>query len=272
MSLPPALQSGIRQSHMNLAHRCMRQLWFYLYKGPARPALKPIAGSAGHRALEHNFSHKLKTGEEAPLPEVLDCFTTVFDEKVKEADLDGEDPKPIREAIVGSSKRIGTLPYFHQQRAPLMQPKLIEEPFSIGLHDVSVPLVGTIDFFSQDGMVSDFKFRFSRMPGKDAAEKSFQLTTYSLALEARGEKVKQLEEVELIAKPGARADVKLIQSKPRSGQQYESALDEYASIVRLVEKAEGDPWAYPMTDPANWWCSKIYCGWANQCSRFGGKH
>jgi len=257
---------------MNLAHRCMRQLWFYLYQGPAKPALKPTAGSAGHRALEHNFTYKLAHGVEAPLPEVLDRFTTDFDERVKDCDLNGEDPKPIREAITGSAKRIGTLPYFHATRSLLMQPKLIEEPFSITLKDVAVPLVGTVDFFSQDGTVSDFKFRFSRMPSGDAAEKSFQLTTYSLALEARGERIKGVEEIELSAKPGGKPEIKALQAKPRTGQQYESALDEYAGTVKFVEMAGGDPQLYPMTDPSNWWCSKTYCGWSHLCPRFGGKH
>jgi len=268
-ALPPSLSSGIRQSHMNLAHRCMRQLWFYLYRGPLKPNYFRLAGSSGHAAIEHYFRGKLEGSQDPPEEEVLDVFSAHFDQGLPECEKDGSNPYRLKDKI-----SLETLPLFLRQEGVLIKPKLVEEFFRIELHEMEVPIVGTIDLFEVGGRLTDFKFRpGSRLPSQREIDRDFQLATYTFALEARGEKVKETAQQNLVCNPDRAARVAVIRSDPQAERiPQTSILDEYSGIVRFVERAKGDPEYFPMTDPKNWWCSTKWCGWSSMCPRFGGKH
>jgi hypothetical protein len=265
---PSPFASGIRQSHMSLAHACMRRLWFYLYRGPAPGNYFKLAGSSGHQAIEHALRTKM---EEKPvnLPDVQDVFTTNYDQGLQNCEKSNEDPRKIREIVVRD-----VLPLFIHEEVPVIHPKLIEEPFTLEVKGIDVPLIGTIDLFEHGGRLRDFKFRFKgRASSQREVNRSFQFATYELAVEARGETVKEVTQTNLVGdvENKHRPAIKNIRQEGTE-LNPESVLDEYAGIVRFVDKAEGDPELYPMTSPENWWCDKKWCGWADRCPRFGGNH
>jgi len=271
--IPDTLRSGVRQSHANLWHRCPTQLWFYLYSGPMKPSIYRITGSAGHAAIEFDMIHRLETGESRKISEVLDIFTSNYDAGLLTLDsTEGVDPKRLRDRITGYGNEPGSLPLIIRQTARLT-PKLVEKPFSLDIEGIDVPIVGTIDFFASDGTLRDFKFRIgARTPTQNDIDRSFQLTTYQLGLVSLGEHVRTVGEFEILANPSKSAGVVEISAPPRSDRELEGALDEFTSIVRFVDLANGDPGLYPKTSPQNWWCGEKWCGWWNKCPRGGGKY
>ena len=270
------LSEGIHQTHLALAHRCMRQLWFYLYTGPAKPNYAMAAGIAGHASIEHGFRHKM-TFDELPEEDILlDVFTTRFNEELERCERGGRvDPASLRDRMTGCRGMAGTLPLFFRQEAPLMQPKFVEQAFKVRLPRTKIPLVGTIDYFDKRADLIDFKFRSgSRIPTEKVVNRDFQLQSYRAGVEiGLKEPVHRTIQIQLVCNPGKAPEVKRMQQTLEDGNlSRESILNEYAGIIRFVEKAKGDPALYPMTSPTNWWCDREWCGWANKCPRFGGNH
>lgn len=266
MALPPSISGGLRQSTMNLAHRCMRQLYYYIYHGPMKPNFFKALGSAGHRAIELNFRTKLEGGKDAPLQDLIDCFTTTFDAQLPECEkIDGADPVALRDKMTGSAKSPGTLAKFHLA-ARKMTPKLIEHTFKIETKQ-GVPITGTVDYLGTNQKLLDFKFKSGRMSSQSDVEKSFQLWTYATALEATGEKVKSVGEMMLKCDPTKPPEVKVLEAKPPTGHQVNGMLDEYENLIRFIDKADGDETMYPLTSPQNWGCSKKWCGYWSICPR-----
>jgi len=122
-----------------------------LYKGPAKPNYYLLVGTAGHASIEHGMRHKQTFGELPPEGDLLDVFTTRFQEGLEDCERGGRvDPVELRDRMTGSRGKGGTLPLFFRQEAPRMVPLLIEESFSVKIPGTKVPLTGTVDTVIED--------------------------------------------------------------------------------------------------------------------------
>lgn len=269
MSLPDSLKPGIRQTHMNLAHRCMRQLWFYLYRGPSKPNYFKAVGHAGHLMLEMNYRQKKTSGVDSPITDLQDYFVSNFDQELKECD-DKHDPnaQKVKDKISREA-----IPLYMNQEAVNIQPDLVEEPFEIKVLGINIPIIGTIDLYDTAGRLHDHKFRSGKKGPSSVKEvnRDFQLGTYEIATEAKGKKVKEVVQTQIVCNPEKEARVIPIRQE-KAELDPNSILDEYAGVTRFVDMADGDPELFPMTEPSSWWCSERWCSWSSMCPRFGGKH
>jgi len=263
----------------------MRQLWFYLYKGPAKPNYYLLVGTAGHASIEHGMRHKQTFGELPPEGDLLDVFTTRFQEGLEDCERGGRvDPVELRDRMTGSRGKGGTLPLFFRQEAPRMVPLLIEESFSVKIPGTKVPLTGTVDTVIEDpmfpgeevtGEIVDYKFKpGAKLNSQNEVNKNFQLPTYRYGIETSKKiKITKMSQIQLRCNPKNSPEVVPMEQHLEEGHlSLDSILSEYRGIVKFVEKAKGDPELYPMTEPSSWWCSRDWCGFAPMCPRFGGNH
>ena len=270
---------GIRQTHLALAHKCMRQLWFYLYRGPKPPSYAMVNGTAGHASIEYGLRAKQVYGELPDMGTLLDVYTTRFSEELETCDRGSSgrvDPAQLRDRMTGISGKAGALPLFFEYEAPRIHPVFVEESFSVPIPGTKVPLIGTVDLLDNQGELSDYKFRSGKKGSATTREvnQDFQLQVYRLGAEL-GKKtpVSRTSQIQIICNPEKSPAVIRMPQEPEEGSlSPESILSEFRGLVRFVEKAKGDPELFPMTTPTNWWCSRDWCGYASMCPRYGGNH
>lgn len=138
-------------SSLNTFLRCARQWEYaYVYKYRRPPALRMVAGTAGHKAAEVHMLGKIETHADGPLDVALDAFSDSFDEEVKEAADADKDKAEAKDKAVKSVK------FWHKEIAPTIEPAMVEQPISFIIN--GIPWTGTIDLVDAENRVRDWKF------------------------------------------------------------------------------------------------------------------
>lgn len=122
----------------------------------ARPSGAILWGRADHAAVEQNFRQKVETREDLDIELVKTIFAEELDRAVdfhgevqevewdsKEPNLTASDARKRMAAVKDQGVQLVGL--YQQQEAPRVQPLAVEEPFSIELPGVPVPVNGIID-------------------------------------------------------------------------------------------------------------------------------
>ena len=178
-------------SQLQMYLRCGMQYYFrYILGLKEPPALAPTAGTAGHNAVEADGRRKIRTGMNMALDEMLDYFSSTFDQKTEEVELKpDEDKGETKDAIVAS------LATYHANIAPKMIPLQVERAFTLQIEGVR-PVQGRIDaitlatkrvpVWQETGKAEiwDNKFTMSRRTKSQLeVDTSPQLSTYDMAFE-----------------------------------------------------------------------------------------
>lgn len=191
-------------SRVNMWHRCPKQYEYrYLQGLKTPPALRPLAGKAGHGGLEAHMREKLRTGIDPPLSVMHDAFAQTYQDERYGLELEPEENEDATKDYVAK-----TLTRYHTNNAPFVQPRAIEQQFLlplIGQAEQLPPLLGYIDIIKVplDGPptldVDDFKFKFPDARGyrarpmtQDDVDSSDQLTAYEMVMDAAGVRVDRL--------------------------------------------------------------------------------
>lgn len=154
----------ISASSLKMRARCPEQ-WRQRYvlgkKAPPGPAL--IQGIADHAAIETNYRHKMDTGSDLPVDDVLERFAASFDEELdKVGGPGGVDwgaevkTAPQRKKAAGQLKDGGVplVRLYREDVCPVWMPEAVEERFELVLPNLQVPVLGYIDLVAEPSELS----------------------------------------------------------------------------------------------------------------------
>lgn len=194
----------ISYSQLAMYSRCGQQYKFRYGLGlKEKPKVSLALGKGGHTALEFNTKRKLKTGEDAPLEELLQVASDQMDHYLREM------PRSEYEADVEpghtKDKFLEATKVYRQRDAPAIKPLVAELEFNLDLNpyvpegtELPEPLRivnGKIDVIYNDDQffgsplsapvgVEDYKF-IAKKKNIEEVNLSTQLTLYSGVVKAR---------------------------------------------------------------------------------------
>lgn len=139
-------------SSLNTFLRCAKQWEYaYVYRYRRPPRLRMVLGTAAHFAAEVDLRQKIETHEDLPIDDLLDAYSTSYDEEAIEAEPEKDETKTgVKDKGVKSVK------FWRASIAPQIQPSLVEEPISFIIN--GMPWTGTMDLVDEDDVVVDHKF------------------------------------------------------------------------------------------------------------------
>jgi hypothetical protein len=130
--------------------RCGLQ-WEFAYVRRIRipPRVRMVVGTATHAAIETNYRQKIETGQDLPLPEVLDSYSDSYDTEIAAVEDPDED--------IGEAKDQGVAltQIYQQQVAPVVQPVLVEEQIQAEIN--GIPYSGFLDVTDHNNRIRDTK-------------------------------------------------------------------------------------------------------------------
>ncbi|MBA7672715.1 hypothetical protein ES703_80901 [subsurface metagenome] len=216
---------------------------------------------------------KIDSFIDLPTPDVLDSFSTEFDERKHEtAWFKGEKPAFFKD------EGITLLGGYQKTISPTIQPSHVEYQFTLDFDNFDIPLVGRMDLI-HSGNISDNKCT-GKAPSVIAkeAEDSLQLTAYALAYRGLFQKVESGVSIIALFRP-KKAKEQLshpfVKKSPKektshvetfSSSRDQAAINRYLKLMAHVKHAiEND--IYHPCDPNNWWCSPDWCGFYQICMK-----
>lgn len=239
------------QSTLNMFLKCPRQYMFRYLMGLLQPPKAALTvGSAVDTAVTFNLEQKITTQEDLDIKEVLDVFSTDFEQRRRETDWDGEDPGELKDK---GAQMVST---YHNEAAPFIQPVSIQESFRAEVES-GYAIAGTFDVVDSEGFIRDTKTSKMEYPS-DAVQSEVQPAIYSWGYEQKHGK-----------KPaGFTYDVVTKHKQPRY-QKVEGKVSD-AQIARTFESIEimhaqikrGE---FQYAPSGAWWCSKDWCGYWGLC-------
>lgn len=253
---------------------CSLRYFFRYHEGIKNPPKGIITQSKCiHSAIETNFKQKITSFLDLPTSDVLDDFSTEFDER-KHSTAWMPDEKPAAFKDQG----INLLGGYQNKISPTIQPSHVEYEFSIQFDNFDIPFIGRMDLI-HDQIIDDNKCT-GKAPSVIAteAESSLQLTAYALAYRAQFQKPEKAVAITALFRPKtAKKQLSHPFVKKSSKQKTahvetflairdDAAITRYLKLMAHVKHAiEND--IYLPTDPNNWWCSPAWCGFHTICMK-----
>ena len=249
-------------SRMESYSRCPEAFRRSYIEGEKKPpAVAMIKGSAFHQGAETNFSQKIESHTDLPAADIIAAAAADFDARSQnDLYLDEDQRSRGKTVVVGEAMdSVVRMAEAHAvSQAPDYQPTFVEVRTEIELPSSSVNLVGVIDLVDDQRRVIDFKTA-ARKKSQADADDSLQLTVYAAAYHA------------LTGEPsaGQRLDCVVETKKSVSRQAIDTtrtAADYRALAARITAiQAAIDAGNFPPTSSTNWWCSKRWCGYFEDC-------
>jgi len=226
------------------------------------PAGKMMRGTCIHRALAHNYLPKIESHEDLPVDEVLDHYSTTFDEEANvTAWQEEEDKGDIKDG------GIRVLECYHSTLAPTIQPVDVERKFRMELSWVDgeepkqAGFEGVIDLVTDQRLLIDNKSTGTTPTEALNADKQ-QMTGYYLGKEALGEEPDK-----------ARLDY-LVTLKTPKIVSYEVEVTQgqkkflLGQIPKVIKQMESEIY---VPNRNSLFCGETKCGYWNKCLEvFGG--
>jgi len=167
-------------SQLSTYTRCSMQ-YFYAYVMGIRskPSLALVVGSGGHSALEYNGRHKIKTGQDLAVPDMLDMASTFIEYEQQELDADAATKDEKGEA---KDRALASLRVYQTRDAPNINPAGVEVEFNLDLNtyynEEPIRIInGKIDLITTDTGIIDYKF-VGKARSQNEVDISPQLTLY----------------------------------------------------------------------------------------------
>lgn len=245
-------------------------------KSPSSPAL--VQGKSIHAALETNYGQKIASKIDLPVADILDSFSTEFDEGCKEL----EDKSDTTNTTMGRLKDDSTtfLGKYHKTYAPSVQPLAVEQEFKLALTP-TLNLIGYIDLIQQesapipvvesmiekraeieagpnrDKIIVDHKVT-TRKKSQSDTDTSLQLSIYSAAT---GIKNVRFDSLIVSAKEGEKREQKVVQT---ISHRTDGDIDFDKSVILSVAQAISSG-IFPKTGKGTWMCSQKFCPHFKRC-------
>jgi len=172
-------KSHLSISQIKLLNTCPRKYYYNYIEGLWTQSPYLIAGGAAHAALEQNYLHKMETGRDMDVQEVLKLFEKEFNDN--KGQIEDWSNKTEEEFIQMGRAMLAA----HMKNlSGNIKPVSIEK--EIWLEFDGIPVLGYIDVETDDAIL-DHKFKFSaRDPLKDYdPDNDMQLTLYAFATDKK---------------------------------------------------------------------------------------
>lgn len=248
MALP---KPYVSPSQLNMYLRCPAQYKYRYIDNIILPPRSAITkGRAVHKGQEHNYRQKVETFQDLKLSEIQEVAAAEFETFAEETEWEkDEDPGKAKDEAIS----LTTL--YHTEVSPQVQPVLVEEAVSVPL-DSGYSIYGFIDVLDNQGYIRDTKTT-AKTPSASEADKSLQLTAYSLAY----------RELMGIPEKGVILDY-LVQTKtPKvvsmKSKRTKRDIKRFLAIVGGVVEAINNDIFYP--NPGNFMCNEKNCGYWKLC-------
>lgn len=257
-----------RQLHVsgiNLLSRCgiaFENRYLKEIKTPRSVSL--AVGTAVDRSVTCDLTEKKDKGSLLCDSDVLDIAR---DAAVAEMDLgdvavDGQDEEDGWRASKGDvvDAAVDMAGFHHREAAPDINPTHVQRAWVLDIAGMEMQLAGTIDVQEGFSSIRDTKTS-GKSPAKDTADKSLQLTTYSLAVRQLDGRIPDKVVLDYVIRTPKRKDVKLVQLESKR-------IDaDLSHLIARVQAAEAviKSGVFSPAPPDAWWCSQKMCGYWNIC-------
>lgn len=237
-------------SDVNMYLRCPKQWEFrYVYGLKLPPSGALVQGSAVHGGAEVGLNHKIETGEDMPMDDVLDAVSTTFDGLAVDAEFGEDNPGELKDQAIDLGRT------WRNEVAPKIVPVAVEMEWELTIDDVTY--LGYIDVVDAEGRVRDLKTS-ARKPSADILANHLQAQSYALAISAQAGEIPEVA-FDYVVK------TKAPYAETRSAQYTERQLEIVAETVLDVTKGIRAGVFPRSTD--GWWCSPKFCGYWERCMR-----
>ena len=250
----------INQSRIAMYLKCPRQFYYRYCEGIISPPGAALTlGSSFHRAIAVNYGQKVGSYEDLPVSDVLDAFSTEYDQRAHETLwFPEDDPGKIKDSGVA------ILDHYQKEAAPGIQPICVETKFeaemSYTVDEVpkQITIKGILDLQDEDQVIVEAKTT-SQKPYRVKQSHIIQTTCYVAGAmqqygRARVDYVVRKKTPEIVSFP--------IQVDQRKVMFFTNL------VASVVESMEAELWI-PNRD--HFLCSPKWCGYWDLChSKLGG--
>lgn len=245
----------IRPSQLNAYLQCSAKYRFqYIDKVQTSKPLALAFGTSVHRAFETNFKQKVDSRIDLPTEEVVQAFSDSFDSEKAEVEKNEllEDPQ-AKDVGVGLVKK------YHEEFAPLLQPKAVEVKVEASFKNYDYGLVGTIDNLTESRKIIDYKST-SKTKNEVPSDHQRQGSAYFLMAKAINEPVEEVRYDYLVKTKSPKIVSLTFTPDP---------LHVLGMIQRVGEAIDKGVF---LPNRESLFCNKRFCSYHNECTRvYGGK-
>lgn len=236
----------------------------YIVKERSDASVAMIVGLAVDKAVNDNLEYKMDTGELLEVEQVRAIAADTFEIEWSLKTIVYRHHEWIRgEAIVkaeAKEKAIRLAVLHHEKLAPLIWPTHVQRSWAIEIPGMPFDLVGTIDIQEGRKAIRDTKSS-EKSPNGNIADVSDQLTSYDLAiLTIDGFQVEKVKLDYLINNKVAKA---MTLESTRNADDHRVFMNRVENAAEVIQKG-----AFTPARPADWICSRDFCGFADSCRYF----
>jgi hypothetical protein len=228
------------------------------------PGVAAIVGIATDRAVSRNLEHKRETHELLPVEEVADVARDSLSDAWDRGGvrLEPEEVETGIPAVKGqAADKTVRLSVLHATAtAPSIEPTHIQRQWAIEIPGYPFDLVGTLDIQEGGAAVRDTKTT-AKTPPADTAEKSLQLSAYSLAVKVLDGNPPEKVKLDYLVDNKTPKAVTL--EATRTDEDYRALLARIETVSLAIERGVFVP-----VSPDHWACSERFCGYARTCRYF----
>lgn len=256
---------SIHQSSLNMAARCGEQFRRRYIEGEiVPPGIAAGTGTGVHAGSEANFRHKIITGSDLPISDVLDASRDGFVRAFKHGIFLTGDELGRKNTILndGLNKALRLTKAYHERIAPGLFPQDVESDFLIDVPGLGLPIGGRIDFTDPE-RIHDLKTA-GKSWAEDQVYKEAQPIFYGFAKYQETGAVPGFKFWVLVDLKGG---VK-IQEQSVTGTQIQG---QFPSLIKRLNMFETmlKSGVFMPAHPSSWWCSKDWCGYFRSCPYVG---
>jgi len=269
----------LSQSMLNMASKCGHQVYLrYIKNIIIPPGVAARKGSSVHSGIEHDYKHKVETGEYSPLDEILDVTNEKFKTLIKEEgvwlnkDDQADKNNILNNALTESLASAGS---YHENVAVFDDKVALIEEQLIAHIGIETYISGKTDVVV-DGKLRDVKTAGKRWV-KGREEEEIQPVIYRLLLRENGYGDVGAEFCVLTNMKNGPKDnfynwdterkVCIDKREANTTPEYEGSVIER---VKIVAK-QFDAGIFPPAYTGSWWCSPDWCGYFSICKYAKGR-
>lgn len=279
------IKPQLHQSHLAMLYKCGEKFRRVVLEGDREPATIPlIVGSSTHSTIARNLNHKIDNGTLLTREAVQDYSRDDFIKEWQSSPVVLND----REAFDGLEKTKGQaqdqaiklVTAHHYDLANLINPVSVERKWVLEAPTELYDMAGTIDVDERKNLVQpdgsikvqnnirDTKTKKTNT-GQREVDVSEQYTFYALAKFMLDGKMPDYVIQDNVIKPTKGREAYCVSYKStRTEEDFLIVARRFAQANKIIKAGIFTP-----ANPADWWCSKNFCGFAasGSCPYFNSK-